>query len=55
MREKKDTIKIKSVKSLLLEMGVALSDTGHVWKNSMRTAFNKAVKRLESKDVLLTS
>lgn len=47
--------KIGSVKALIMEMGVSLSDTGYVWTNSMRSAFNKAVKRLDSKDVLLTS
>lgn len=46
---------IGSVKSLILEMGILLSDTGHVWTNSMRTAFNKAIKKLEHKDVLITS
>lgn len=51
----KKVTKISSVKSLIEEMGIVISNTNYVWTNEMRTAFNKAVKRLGKQDISLTS
>lgn len=53
--EIKKAAKINSVKSLIQEMGIVISNTDYVWTNEMRTAFNKAVKRLGKQDISLTS
>ena len=53
--EIKKTAKISSVMSLIQEMGIVISNTDYVWTNEMRTAFNKAVKRLGKQDISITS
>ena len=47
--------KINSIKCLIQEMGIVISDTGYVWTNDMRIAFNKAIKYLDKQDISLTS